>query len=95
MRARRQGHAEQRLGHRVVQLAGQVRALLACREVRGLALQIALQAHLLAKVADAAVRAAELAVDHDGGRAHVGGHGAAVAMRQIELERLCLERRHG
>ena len=41
--ARDQGHGEQRLGHRVVQLAGEVGPLLAGGQLAGLAAQLALE----------------------------------------------------
>ena len=57
--ARHQGHREQRLGDRVVQLAGEVRALLAGGELAGLAAQLALEADLVADVARRALDAGE------------------------------------
>ena len=57
--ARREGHAEQRLGHRVVQLLGELGALLRRCQVGGLAPQVILEADLVAQVADDAVGAAE------------------------------------
>ena len=70
-----------------------MRALLACRQVRGLPLQIALKANLLAKVADAAMSSAKLAVDDDG-RARMSA-GTALPSRcgKLNSRCLCLERR--
>ena len=48
-RARQERHREQRLGHRVVELAGEVRALLGRGELRGLAPEAALQPLALAR----------------------------------------------
>ena len=70
-RARHEGHREERLGHRVVQLAGQVRPLLAGRQLPGLAAQLALEADLVADVPGRALDACEPAVDGDADRAHV------------------------
>ena len=64
-RARHEGHREQRLGHRVVQLAGEVGPLLAGGELAGLAPQVALEPVALADVAGGAVGADEPPVlDH-------------------------------
>ena len=64
-RARHERHREQRLGHRVVQLAGQMRALLAGGELAGLLAQAALEPVAVGHVAGRAVRPREAAVlDH-------------------------------
>ena len=54
--ARHEGHREQRLGDRVVELAGQVGAFLAGGELAGLAAEVALEPVALADVAGRAVR---------------------------------------
>ena len=59
-RARHEGHREQRLGHRIVELAGQVGPLLAGRQLAGLAAQVAFEPVALADVARRAVRPDEL-----------------------------------
>ena len=61
-RARHEGHREERLGHRVVQLAGQVGALLAGGQLARLAAQVALEPVALADVAGGTVGADEHAV---------------------------------
>ena len=61
-------HREERLGDRVVQLPGEVRALLAGRQLAGLAPQLGLQAHLVADVAGRALDAGERAVRRRSGR---------------------------
>ena len=58
-RARHERHREQRLGHRVVQLAGEVGPLLAGRQLAGLAAQVALEPVALAHVAGRTVGADE------------------------------------
>ena len=64
-RARHEGHREQRLGHRVVQLAGEVGALLAGGELAGLLAQPALEPVALGHVPGGAVGPREAAVlDH-------------------------------
>ena len=60
--ARHERHREQRLGDRVVQLAGEVGALLAGRQLPGLAPQLALEADLVAHVARGALDPGEPAV---------------------------------
>ena len=58
-----EGHAEQRLGDRVVELPGEVGPLLARRQLAGLAAEVRLEALALADVAGRAVDAGEHAVD--------------------------------
>ena len=62
-RARDEGHREERLGHRIVELAGQVGALLAGCQLARLATQVALEPVALADIARRAVRP-----DEDGHR---------------------------
>ena len=60
-RAGHQRHREERLGDRIVQLAREVGALLAGRQLAGLAAQLALEPGALADVAGRAVDPGELA----------------------------------
>ena len=55
-RARDEGHREERLGHRVVELAGEVGPFLAGGQLAGLAAQVAFEPVALADVARRAVR---------------------------------------
>ena len=86
-----EGHAEQRLGHRVVELLGQAGPLLGRAEVGRLPPQVVLEADLVAQVAHDAVRAAERAVADIGHGAQLDGHRQAVAAAQEEPVRLVRE----
>ena len=83
-----EGHAEQRLGHRVVELLGQPCPLLGRAQVRGLPPQVVLQADLVPQVAHDAVRAAEGAVAHVGHGAQLDGHRQPFVTAQEEAGRL-------
>ena len=93
-RARQERHREQRLGHRVVELAREVRPLLGRGELRGLAPEALLEALALGHVAGRAVGADEPAVrDHaDAGDLHrelaaVAGEDAAACERWASVGR--------
>ena len=87
--ARHQGHREQRLRDRVVQLARQVRPFLAGRQLAGLAAQLALEADLVADVARSTLDPGEPAVDADADRTDVDRRPLAVRTAQ-DLRRLDL-----
>ena len=87
-----EGHAEQRLGHRVVQLAGEMGPLLAGRKLAGLAAEVALEALALGDVAGRAVDPGEGAVDRRPDRADLDGDGPAVLLEEIELDDLARRR---
>ena len=76
-----QGHAEQRLGHRVVELLGQPCPLLCRAQVGRLSPQVVLQPDLVAQVAHDAVRAAKRAVAHIRDGAQLDRHRQPVATR--------------
>ena len=79
---RHEGHREQRLGDRVVELAGEVGPLLARGELAGLAPQVALEALALGDVAGRAVDPDEDAVDGHADPADLDGDVVAVVVAE-------------
>ena len=82
--AREQGHREQRLGHGVVQLAGEVGALLGRGELGGLAPEALLEALALRHVARRPVRAEERAVGDHADARHLHRELVPVAGQHLE-----------
>ena len=77
-----QGHAEERLRHRVVELTGQVGTLVARGQLARLAAQVGLEAFPFAQVAHRALGARELAIALDGHARYLGRDRRAIEMAQ-------------